>query len=224
MSVKNIAKRLGIFFLVTIRGGPLRDYRWIAGTGTRFIKGLYEPNTVEFLEAHIKTSSVCYDIGGHIGYLSLIMSKLAGDSGKVFVFEPRPINIAYIERHIRVNEVRNVVLLKTGISNYQGDAQFDVNRGSGTGRISTSGELTIPIDTIDALLANGQLEPPHFLKMDIEGEELNGLMGASGVLKDHRPVLNISTHNDDIHRECVEYVTALGYEIIEEFRGGFTAS
>ena len=151
------------------------------------------------------------------------MGKLVGRAGKVFSFEPRPINISYIERHVSVNKVENVSLLKTGLSNYEGSAKFDLDTGTGTGKISSSGILEIEVKSLDALYNDGVIEAPEFIKMDIEGGELNALKGGENILKKYMPILNISTHGEEIHKNCVKFIESIGYQKIERFPGGFIA-
>ena len=196
----------------------------LQAAGIKFVKGNYEVETVDFLENNIKQGATCYDIGGHVGYISLIMGKLAGKSGKVFTFEPRPINISFIERHISINHVKNVSLLKTGLSNYEGSAKFDLDTGTGTGKISNNGTLEIKVQSLDKLYDDGQIDGPSFIKMDIEGEEVKALKGAENLLKKYMPVLNISTHGQDIHKNCIEFIKSLGYKKVEDFPGGFIAT
>ncbi len=221
--MKAFIKKLSSKIILKVKGGPLVGHRLIAGSGIKFIRGRYEEETVNFLENNIKKGFICLDIGGHVGYLSLIMSKLSGSEGKVFVFEPRPINIRYIEKHIALNRVNNIDLLSIGVSDYKGETQFDIEHGTGTGRISDSGSLSIQVDTLDNLFDNGKIPPPDFIKMDIEGEELKALQGGKNLLIQHKPIMNISTHGIEVHKACLEYVKQLRYSNIEEIEGGFIA-
>jgi len=221
--MKAFIKKLSSGIILKVRRGPLLGYRMIAGSGIKFIRGRYEEETVDFLEKHVKKGFVCFDIGGHVGYLSLILSKLSGSEGRVYVFEPRPINIRYIEKHISVNMAGNIDLLPVGLSDYTGETQFDITRGTGTGRISDTGSLAIQVDTLDNLYDQGRILPPDIIKMDIEGEELRALRGGKKVLVQHKPIMNISTHGAEVHESCIEFVKQLGYSNIEEIEGGFIA-
>ena len=212
---KLFVKKITSVFLFTVKAGPLQGYKVIAASGTKFIRGTYEKRMMQYLAEHLKPGDVCLDVGGHIGYISLVMGKIIGPTGNVFTLEPRPINIKYIEKHISANKADNVKLIKTGVSNYIGTARFDLDTGTGSGKITNKGILEIPVTTIDTLLESGDILPPRLIKMDIEGEEVNALKGAEKLLVEHKPLLNISTHGKEIREQCEAFLTDLGYEIQE---------
>jgi FkbM family methyltransferase len=54
------------------------------------------------------------DIGGHIGYVSLYLSELVGEEGKVFVFEPGANNLPYIGKNLE--QVGNALLVEKAVS------------------------------------------------------------------------------------------------------------
>ena len=98
--------------MVRIKAGPLKRKKWSVVSGGNFIRGLYEEFKTEALLKCIKPGDVIYDVGGHVGYYSILSSVLAGPTGKVFVFEPRPMNVAFLKRHVKFNGVENVLLSK----------------------------------------------------------------------------------------------------------------
>ncbi|MCK9323917.1 MAG: FkbM family methyltransferase [Bacteroidales bacterium] len=221
--MKKVIKSISSVVHLRIKQGPLEKYRFIAASGLSFIRGTYEQPTVAFLEQHVKNSSCCYDIGGHVGYLSLVLSKLVGKDGTVYVFEPRPININYINRHIKLNKILNIKLLGIGISDFTGESTFYDKGGTGTGKISDKGSLTIRVNSLDKLHEDKAIAPPDLIKMDIEGEEFKALCGSRELLKTYKPILVISTHSQTIHDSCLNFVRDLGYSKVEEIKGGFTA-
>jgi FkbM family methyltransferase len=63
-----------------------------------------------------------------------------------------------------------------------------------------------PVQTrrIDSLIAAGQAAP-HFIKLDVEGAEVEVLRGAEQLLREQRPVMAIEVHNVT----CMFHVQAL---------------
>ena len=113
--------------MVRIKAGPLKGKKWSVVSGGNFIRGRYEEFKTEALLKCIKPGDVVYDVGGHVGYYSVLSSVLAGPTGKVFVFEPRPMNVAFLKRHIKFNGVENVTHIEAAVSDKAGDAGFEDN-------------------------------------------------------------------------------------------------
>ena len=68
----------------------------------------YEPNTVEVLKKIIKKGDTVLDIGASIGPLSLVMSELVGEKGRVISIEPTPICFYYLCENIKLNGKKNI--------------------------------------------------------------------------------------------------------------------
>lgn len=203
---------------VPIKAGPLAGYRWSVFTGVRFIRGEYHAGEVRELVSLMKPGEVFYDVGAHIGYYALIAAQELGPSGKVIAFEPLPLNLHFLRRHIAVNQVHNVEVLAMGLSDHAGEARFDVAGGTGRGRLGSTGDVAIEIESIDTLCASGRIPPPNLIKMDIEGAEYQALVGARETLARHRPVVFLATHGSEVRAQCEALLTGLGYTL-RPFRG-----
>ena len=81
----------------------------------QYAAGLHETALVECLAAHLKPGEVFYDVGAHIGYISLVAARLAGPSGKVFAFEADPENAARISGHVQLNSLPQVEVVGAAV-------------------------------------------------------------------------------------------------------------
>ena len=196
---------------ISIKAGPLKGMKWIAVAGTNFFMGKYEVFKTEGMLKCVKPGDVVYDIGGHVGYYSVLSSVLAGPTGRVFVFEPRPLNIAFIKHHIRINGIENITLLEAAVADRSGEASFEDQTGSGTGHLSEKGRLKVKTIVIDEF-ADGESHPyPDFLKMDIEGGEIDALNGARRTIAKSRPNLVLATHGDTTHSFVLDFLKEHDY-------------
>lgn len=201
--------------LVTIRSGPLRGRRWSLTTGMNFLTGKYEPEKTATLAAEVRPGDVVFDIGAHVGYFTVLMSQAVGTAGRVYAFEPRPLNLRFLRRHIAVNGCSNVEILGVSVGDRPGPARLETRIGTGTGHISATGNVEVDMVSVDTLVDSGRLPAPTFMKIDVEGGEMNVLQGALRVLERHRPRMVLATHGDDIDRRCREFLTPLGYTMTD---------
>jgi FkbM family methyltransferase len=162
-----------------------------------FFLGTYEPYAVATLRERIQPGMVVYDVGAHIGYLTLVMSRLVGSTGQVLSFEPDPRNREALNAN--VSGLSNVKVFPLAIDGELGEVQFATFDYSLVGRIAdsdTPGDatmVTVQAVSLDHLI-NVRGEPvPQFIKIDVEGREVNVIEGALSVLNEHRPSLIVET-------------------------------
>lgn len=154
-----------------------------------------------------------YDIGANVGFYTLLSSARAGSSGRVISFEPLPSNVEFLRKHIALNGCANVDVRPVAISDRDGEATFQDTESNATGRLAAGGGRRVRTETIDGLLARGEIPPPSIVKIDIEGAEGMALRGARQCLIDHHPMIFLATHGPEVHKECTEFLAGLGYEI-----------
>ena len=151
------------------------------------IFGLYEEFETGFLRTKIKPGDVVVDVGANIGYYTTIFSRLAGENGKVFAFEPDPENFRILKSNMELNGCKNAVLEQKALSDKSGRIKLYLNEDNrGDHRIYDSWDSRdfVEIEAIkldDAL--RGESSGINFLKMDVQGAEVLVLRGAEEVLK-----------------------------------------
>ncbi|MFQ6006077.1 MAG: FkbM family methyltransferase [Woeseia sp.] len=199
--------------MLKIRSGPLEGRKWKASSGIRFVRGTYEPGNVAAIQKTVKPDDVAYDVGAHVGYFSVLMGDIVGSGGKVVAFEPRGLNLAYLQRHVSVNHCDNIEIVSKALGDRSGHAKLETRTGSGTGYVSETGDEDVEITSIDELVASGTLPPPTFLKIDVEGGEMAVLRGARKVIEEHRPRMILATHGDEIDAECRALLSEWDYDL-----------
>lgn len=137
------------------------------------------------------------DAGGCFGDTALEFAAVAGPSGRVHTFDPIPKHCAVIRENLAMNPALapRIAIHEVGLA-----AHERVGRGrSGSEGVinpgATAFDESISTTTLDTLAANGTLPRVDFIKMDIEGSELDALKGAESVLRAQRPRLAISLYH-----------------------------
>jgi FkbM family methyltransferase len=170
--------------------------------------GTYEPEQEQLFASQIKPGVVCYDCGANVGHYTLLFSKLVGPTGKVFAFEPLPANAAFIRKHTELNRCQNVVIDEIALSDNDGHAWLASAHAKS--RLDQDGGINVKCGRLDSLA----LPPPDWMKIDIEGAEIEMLAGAESILRTWHPALAVSLHiTVERARECARWLESLGYSV-----------
>jgi FkbM family methyltransferase len=206
--------------VVPILQGRLRGKRWTVGSGLHgYWLGSYELRKQKAIVQRLCRGDVFYDIGAHVGFYSLLAAQIVGQAGHVYSFEPLPRNIAYLEKHIAMNHLEDIVsVYECAISDTNGIARFitggDSLIDSFMGRVKDApGGMEIQTVSLDNLVERETLRPPSVLKIDIEGAEYKALQGANQLITAHMPTIFLATHGSEVHCQCMEYLDRLGYQL-----------
>jgi len=198
-------------FSVTVPRGPLAGCKWCVGAGLRQCRGTYEPRTAEAFVDSLTPGYTVFDVGAHMGYFTVATARLVGSGGRVVAFEPRPSNLRYLLRHIKVNRLANVQVVPSCVTDYVGECRFNTETGSGTGHISERGELSVSCTTIDSFVYGNGGGMPDMIKVDVEGAEYLVLEGARRVIETSRPKLLIGLHGQNLFQKCEAWLAQVGY-------------
>ena len=137
------------------------------------------------------------DVGANIGEWTLQMADAVGPSGRVIAIEPIPRLVEAVRKSALANNMRQVEVVAAALSEIEGKAEFSVERGNtGGSRLGPHpggaeafDRITVRVMTLDALIAGVGVDRVDFIKVDVEGFELEVLLGARGTLARHRPAM-----------------------------------
>ena len=77
---------------------------------------IYEPNQTKIVKKYVHEGDVVIDVGAHVGYYTLLMAQLVGKNGKVYSFEPDPVNFELLKKSVEINGFENVILIQKAVS------------------------------------------------------------------------------------------------------------
>ena len=163
----------------------------------------------DFLSA--EKNDIVIDCGGAIGDTALYFTSKGAE--KVYIFEFIKSNIDLIKKQIENNPhlKDNVVIVEKPVWNKSDTELSYVDKGNSS---KVAGKDIYPNKirtlSIDDLVKANNIEKIDFIKMDIEGAELQGLKGAEEVIRKFKPKLAISVyHKDDDLIKIPEYIKQL---------------
>jgi FkbM family methyltransferase len=217
------ARLLPAATILHIRRGPARGMKWIAGSSIHGCwLGTYEPEKQKALLRFVKPGMVVYDIGAQAGFYTLFFSKLVGQTGRVFAFEPCPYGARFLVDHVRMNRLANVLVLQVAVSERNGLIAMTIDRGRMENRIDDSIDsiLMVAALTID----DSRLPVPDIIKLDVEGAEARVLQGAQKTLREARPVVFVALHGAVQRELCATLLNQAGYAVYDLAGSEFNAS
>lgn len=162
--------------------------------------------------------TVFFDIGAHIGYYTMLVAS--EPSRRVFSFEPSAANYQYLLRNINLNRFGNVRAFKFAISNATGQANLHnnpLNDGGNSlqqfhGYSDLSTEL-VQTYMLDDFVHDHAVRRVDIIKIDVEGHERKGLLGAAEVLRKDRPKILIES--SAAPGELFDFLKQFGYSRFE---------
>jgi FkbM family methyltransferase len=192
----------GIFPLAA----PLESYRMRLDvrSSKAFIFGTYEPEVIRAVMSTVRKDWVVMDIGAHVGYFALLLSKIVGPGGKVIAFEPVPENLRALEENVKLNGCRNVVVENRAVSSVSGPATM---RSNDAEQLTYTASLIHgrPVEDVDAVSLDDYTstlkERVGFVMMDVEGAEEAVIAGMRNMLKRDFPTLLIELHGFEKYGE-----------------------
>jgi FkbM family methyltransferase len=155
----------------------------------------------------VKPGNVCFDIGAAAGLYTLELSKLAGPGGQVHSFEPVPFAHPMLTRLLGGRTSANVSHHAVALGVEPGKSVMSVpvgRHGPVTGRsfleAGAAGQgsnaefqsqigVDVEVQTLDSVCAAAEITRLDFVKIDVEGGELQVLMGGEASIERFRPAL-----------------------------------
>lgn len=160
-----------------------------------FSLGTYQSHVTRALQSIVKPGMVVYDLGAHIGYFSLVLTRLAGSGGRVIAFEPDPNNLRALRHNLAVNKGRNVRVVPSVVADESVPLLFATFEFSSVSHIATRrtpGDATlveVPSIRLDDFVYRDGNPPPAVMKVDVEGAEARVFAGAERLLRERRPAV-----------------------------------
>ncbi len=173
----------------------------------------------------VKPGDICWDIGANIGFYTCLLASLVGDNGAVVAFEPASRTCGYLRENVSLNGFTNTTVINKGIGDSVEQRHLhysEARLAEGTASLKYANERKaserVKLDTIDNLFR--ELPTPNFVKIDVEGYQLEVLRGGEHCLKTHAPLLiaelkDVGETNRDVYAEIEAFVTDLGYQLYE---------
>ncbi len=193
---------------------------------SRLIFDGFENQELYFLEKFLKEGDVFFDIGANIGLFSLTASKIIGESGKIFSFEPTPVTFQRLQENIKLNNLVMITALNVGLSHENSMLKLNISESGydAWNSFATSEDemfqktALVGVTTLDAIVQEYGLEKIDLIKIDVEGWEKFVLQGGEGYFVENSPVVMVEFTEANTFaagyyvQELYDLLTAWGYK------------
>jgi len=161
------------------------------------------------LNQFLKEDSVVFDIGANIGVFTCFSAKLA-QRGRIFAFEPVSMVFDILKKNVK--DYENVEIFQLGLGDKEEVKEilirswnpgYSTIEDSAIQRPKESFDIkeNIKITTLDSITNKLNLKRIDFIKIDVEGYEIEVLKGAIETVKKFRPILGISLHEQSFEKK-----------------------
>lgn len=152
----------------------------------------FERNELQFILEVFQPGMTFMDIGSNVGLFAIAAAKKLVNS-RVYAFEPCSWTFQMLQQNIRLNNLSNVIPIRTALGDYKGEALLQINAPNKDG-LNTIGSPShsdcqvvasemVPITTLDAFVAANGIAQVDVMKVDVEGAELLVFQGGQYLLQ-----------------------------------------
>jgi FkbM family methyltransferase len=139
------------------------------------------------------TADSVIDGGACTGDTAAVFSNAVGPKGSVFCFDPVADHLAILEYNTKQFPYNNVSVMPYGLSDKNVLADPIILKSYAPG--FSSGKHQVPLRSIDYLVNTKEIQKIDFIKLDVEGAELESIRGARESIRRFKPKLAISLYH-----------------------------
>lgn len=170
---------------------------------TLFYRGIHEPLPTAWVRREVEPGMTVIDVGANLGYYALLEAVRAGPGGRVYALEPVPTTYDLLCRNLELNRATNVEPHCLALAAAPGPMTMRLPRrrnwahlphpalnSARARRLAALPHSAVEVEatTLDAFVRDARIRSLHFLRMDVEGFEIEVIRGAQETLSRHRPL------------------------------------
>jgi FkbM family methyltransferase len=172
-----------------------------------------------------KSGDTVLEVGAGSGTEVWALSNMVGPTGRVIAIEADPSAARHLRKQAGGLRFSNVIVLEVAVGEFPGEVLLHVTGPSGVANSTTAvvGEswVTVPGTTLRDVLAEGNIDKVHFMKMNIEGAEYDALLGLGSAINKVDEMM-ISCHDftgdpaQATYQKVYDYLCARDFRIEEK--------
>jgi FkbM family methyltransferase len=174
--------------VIPVLSGPMVGMRWVAGSMPHGAWiGTLERRQLSHFVKRLRPGMTVWDIGANVGLYTLPSARAVGLTGRVYAFEPMRRNLQYLNRHIALNKVGNIIVCDVAVADISGTLLMAEGDSPSEFHADAKGTLEVSSIALDEWRNESGSPPPNMVKIDVEGAETAVLRGGAGTFSTCRP-------------------------------------
>jgi FkbM family methyltransferase len=166
-----------------------------------------------------KDGDVVVDVGAHIGLYTIMGSKRVGPNGKVIAIEADPSHFEMLNHNIKLNSLTNV--MPFNYIAYSKEMEMVLAEylrmllGENEKPKPKEKTAAVHVNTLDNLLHQNGISEVNWMKIDVEGAELDVLKGAQNILSNSKDIsILIEIHGiSHLYKPIMEFLNSYKFKI-----------
>jgi FkbM family methyltransferase len=180
--------------------------------------GFWEHHVLKACVDVLRPGDVFFDVGANAGFFSVEVANLPGKKVSVFAFEPQPSLARAAAISALLNDFENMSVFQMMVGKKEGTGELYVpSQAVFASAVAVSPDvMALPcvVTNVDALVCTGRLPAPNVVKIDVEGAELDVVVGARETIRRHAPYLIFESDQNSerfnyTRSELCSYLSAL---------------
>ncbi len=170
---------------------------------------------IRFVRRWLRPGMQAVDVGSSYGVYTLAMAHAVGGGGRIWAFEPTPRSADYLQHSLELNACSQVLMSRAAVSAQTGTVAFASGAHSELNAIggASGGTLQIQAVTLDQMAAAHGWNDVDFVKLDVEGHEIEALRGGANFFDSSSPLVMLEVKSRErLKPETLEPLLAAGYE------------
>jgi FkbM family methyltransferase len=188
-------------------GGSLKKYGEFSWAETQVFRQIVKPGML------------VVEAGANIGAHTVELARIIARKGELHAFEPQRLVFQNLCANLAINQIENAFAYQMALGERSGtilvppmNPNTVFNNGGVSLRNADGGE-SVPLAMLDML----QLPACHFLKIDVEGMEVEVIQGAVNTIERYRPTMFVENDRPERSRELLSLISELNYDAYWHF-------
>ncbi len=188
-------------------------------TSVLIAEGDWFEKEMEFWRSWLQPGMIVIDVGANVGVYTFSAARRVGSSGRVLAVEPFSACVSFLSETCRINNLSWVKICAGAASDRNGTKQLSLHTHSELNKVTLSDTETatelnssesVTCFSLDSLAEQENLSHVDFIKIDVEGHEMQVLIGSEQILNQFFPII-IYEHNGNF--SVANFLTSKGYQL-----------